>query len=111
MFRYIVAGIAVFLLLGFWLVVWPYLKQVPCPYCKEKGFVMKGIIEIPCPYCGSAGKVPPYKRDIILAEMEKERKAEEAKRKQEAEEAAKASSSYDSQPSYSEPQPVYSGGD
>ena len=104
MFRYIVAGIAVFLLLGFWLVVWPYIKQVPCPYCNNKGFVMKGIIEIPCPYCGSAGTVPPYKKEIILGEMEKERKAEEAERKKYAEEAAKAGSSsesYSSEPAYS----------
>jgi DnaJ-class molecular chaperone len=63
-------------------VVWPYLQEVPCPACNGKAFVQIGIIEVPCPYCKGAGKVPPYKRDIILRKLEEKRKQEEAERKQ-----------------------------
>src|SRR5258708_126793 len=93
MFRYVVGAVVVGLLLFGWLVVWPYIQQVPCPACKGKGFVMAGIIEIPCPYFKTAGTVAPYVRDIILVNLEKKRRAEEEKRKAEEEQWKKESES------------------
>jgi len=79
--RYIFVGLIVGILAFGWLVVRPYLQQVPCPYCKGKAFVVK-IVEIPCPACRASGKVAPYQRDDILKQMEKERKQAEEEQKQ-----------------------------
>ncbi len=95
MFRYIVGALIVGMLLFFWLGVLPYLQEVTCPYCNGKGFVQVGIIEIPCPYCKSAGKVPPYKKEIILQQMEKKQKEEMEKQKKEE----AAITPWDTQPS------------
>ena len=93
MFRYVILGLVALLLAFAVFVVRPYLEEVECPYCKGKGFIMRGIIEIPCPYCKSAGKVAPYQRDIILQQMLKEQKAAEEQRKADEERLKEATSS------------------
>ena len=75
MFRYIVAGVVALLLVFFWFIMMPYIHQVPCPNCSGKGTLVGGLQ--PCPYCDASGNMSVYKRDIVLPEILKKRRAEQ----------------------------------
>ncbi len=53
----------------------PYIHQVPCPNCYGKGTLIGGLQ--PCPYCDASGSMSVYKRDIVLPEILKKRRAEQ----------------------------------
>ena len=102
MFRYVIAGVVLLLIAFAVFVVRPYIQEVDCPYCQGKGFIQRGIVEIPCPWCKSAGKIPPYKKDIVLEQMAKEKKAEEDERKAAEEKYKQMQSQYpDNAPAWS----------
>jgi|GEM_PF-6472622 len=77
MFRYILAAVIVGVLIFSWLFILPYFVQVTCPACGGKAIIKRGIVEIPCPYCKGRGRLAPYTRDIVVQQLEKDRKKEQ----------------------------------
>ena len=108
MFRYIVGAVVLIIFVFSWVFILPYFEQVTCPACGGKAIIHRGIVDIPCPYCKGRGKIASYTRDIVLAELEKERKKEQEETVKEmaTATAVAASNPQDFQPSDYQPQPA-----